>query len=126
MARYIKVNKKVAKFLDLERDRNIVKDGSYLLWQADMLSFGPLTELPQTLEKIGGIALMPHEAREEQDGTVMRPLPVATDERFIVGAEEYAAESEQVCDETQQPTEEYAAESIASTTKKRITKRSKS
>lgn len=84
MARYIKANPKVAKFLDLERDRNTVSDGNYLLWQADMLAFGPLTQLTEILQQIGGIALMAHEAREEQDGTVCRPLPVATDPRFIM------------------------------------------
>lgn len=84
MARYIKANPKVAAFLGIERDRNTVTDGNYLLWQSDMLAFGPLTQLPDTLAQIGGIALMPHEAREEQDGTVVRPLPTATDPRFIV------------------------------------------
>lgn len=84
MARYIKANPKVAKFLNLESDRNTVKDGNYLLWQADMLAFGPLTQLANTLQQIGGIALLPHEAREEQDGTVTRPLPQAIDPRFIV------------------------------------------
>lgn len=86
MARYIKANPKVAQYLHLENDRNTVKDGNYLLWQGDMLAFGPLTQLPKTLQQIGGIALMPHEAREEQDGTYNRPLPVATDERFIMDA----------------------------------------
>lgn len=84
MARYIKANPKVAAFLGLMRDRNTVKDGNYLLWQADMLAFGPLTQLPETLTRIGGLALLAHEAREEQDGTVTRPLPVATDPRFVV------------------------------------------
>lgn len=86
MARYIKVNPKVAKFLHLESDRNTVKDGNYLLWQADMLAFGPLTQLSDTLAKIGGISLLAHEAREEQDGTVSRPLPQASDERFAMPA----------------------------------------
>ena len=45
MARYIKVNPLVADYLNLRNDRNTVKDGNYLLWQADMLRFGPLTEL---------------------------------------------------------------------------------
>lgn len=97
MARYIKANPKVAKFLNLESDRNTVKDGNYLLWQADMLAFGPLTQLADTLQQIGGIALLPHEAREEQDGTVTRPLPQAADPRFIVeptGSETNAGESE--------------------------------
>ena len=84
MARYIKANPKVAAFLHLENDRNTVKDGNYLLWQGDMLAFGPLTQLSVTLEQIGGIALLAHEAREEQEGTVTRELPIATDERFVV------------------------------------------
>ena len=106
MARYIKANPKVAKFLHLENDRNQVKDGNYLLWQQDMLEFGPLTQLSETLEMIGGLALLPHEAREEQDGTVTRPLPRATDERFIIDDPEPEPEPEQQEageGETQQP-----------------------
>jgi len=84
MARYIKANPKVAAYLHLENDRNMVKDGNYLLWQGDMLAFGPLTQLSETLEQIGGIALLAHEAREEQESVVIRKLPTATDERFVV------------------------------------------
>lgn len=94
MARYIKANPKVASFLRVENERNTVKDGNYLLWQADMLKFGPLTQLNEILAQIGGIALMAHEAREEQDGTVTRPLPVATDPRFIMDTEQEAAPAE--------------------------------
>lgn len=94
MARYIKANPKVAKFLNLERDRNTVADGNYLLWQADMLAFGPLTQLSETLQQIGGIALLAHEAREEQDGTVTRPLPVATDPRFVMEEQQPEPEPE--------------------------------
>lgn len=86
MARYIKANPLVAKYLSLENDRNAVKDGNYILWQGDMLAFGPLTRLSETLAAIGAIALMPHEAREEQDGTITRPLPEATDPRFVIAA----------------------------------------
>ena len=82
MARYIKANPLVARYLQLENDRNMVSDGNYLFWQNDMLKFGPLTQLNDILVKIGGIALMPHEARSEQDGTICRPLPMATDARF--------------------------------------------
>lgn len=108
MARYIKANPKVAQYLHLENDRNQVKDGNYLLWQADMLAFGRLTELPQILEQIGGIALAAHEARQEQDGIVVRELPTATDERFIVEKDETEAEQP----ETIEPgnTEDEAAE----------------
>ena len=86
MARYIKANPKVAQFLNLQNDRNTVKDGNYILWQNDLLAFGPLTRLSETLAAIGAIALMPHEAREEQDGTQLRLLPTATDPRFEVPA----------------------------------------
>lgn len=93
MARYIKANPKVAQYLRLANDRNQVKDGNYLLWQADMLAFGRLTELPQILEQIGGIALAAHEARQEQDGTVVRELPTATDARFVVEKDETETET---------------------------------
>ena len=93
MARYIKANPKVAAYLHLENDRNMVKDGNYLLWQGDMLAFGPLTQLSETLEQIGGIALLAHEAREEQEGVVIRELPTATDARFVVTAETDTTES---------------------------------
>ena len=82
MARYIKANPLVAQYLQLEDERNKVSDGNYLFWQNDMLKFGPLTQLNDILVKIGGIALMPHEARSEQDGTICRPLPMAADARF--------------------------------------------
>lgn len=98
MARYIKVNPLVAKYLQLESDRNTVRDGNYLLWQSDMLKFGPLTQLTEILTKIGGIALMPHEAREEQDGTVTRPLPQATDSRFIMQVKENTQDGDLVGD----------------------------
>ena len=125
MARSIKANPTVAAFLGLTRDRNTVKDGNYLLWQADMLAFGPLTQLQETLTQIGGLALLAHEAREEQDGTVTRPLPTPTDPRFIIDAaaqEETPendatgdAEAQQVEEPTQQgESPEEAAEAPAS------------
>ena len=115
MARYIKANPKVAQFLRVENDRNRVKDGNYLLWQADILPLGRLTELPQILEQIGGIVLMAHEARQEQDGTVLRELPTATDQRFVVEKDETPAEDEtkntEVAEEPAEQPTEGAAES---------------
>lgn len=73
-----------------------------MLWQADMLAFGRLTELPSILAQIGGISLQAHEAREEQDGTVLRKLPIATDPRFIEDAQE-PAEDTGMGDETEIP-----------------------
>jgi hypothetical protein len=117
MARYIKANRKVAEYLHLENDRNTVTDGNYLLWQGDMLAFGPLTQLSDTLERIGGLALMPHEAREEQDGTVSRPLPVAKDERFIItDAEQEPAPADEADEEPAQasmPADEAESEETA-------------
>ena len=115
MARYIKANPKVAQFLRVENDRNQVKDGNYLLWQADILPLGRLTDLPQILEQIGGIALMAHEARQEQDGTVVRELPTATDPRFVVEKDETTIEDEakntEVAEEPAEQPTEGAAES---------------
>lgn len=120
MARYIKANPKVAQFLRVENDRNQVKDGNYLLWQADILPLGRLTDLPQILRQIGGIALMAHEARQEQDGTVLRELPTATDQRFVVEKKEVTtetteepAESEESSEETEEPTEPAGDETAA-------------
>lgn len=115
MARYIKANPKVAQFLRVENDRNQVSDGNYLLWQADMLAFGTLVDLPLILQQIGGISLMAHEARQEQDGTVLRELPTATDPRFVVEKDETTAEDEaNNTEEAEEPAEqptEGAAES---------------
>ena len=113
MARYIKANPKVAQFLCVENDRNRVKDGNYLLWQADILPLGRLTELPQILEQIGGIVLMAHEARQEQDGTVVRELPTATDPRFVVEKDETTAESEESSEATEEPAEPAGGETAA-------------
>lgn len=116
MARYIKANRKVAEFLHLESDRNTVSDGNYLLWQADMLAFGPLTQLSETLVQIGGIALLAHEAKEEQDGTVCRPLPVPADPRFIIEEPEPKQEAEPVNDPEGEATEETAGDQSESET----------
>lgn len=111
MARYIKANPKVAAYLHLENDRLKLKDGNYILWQGDMTAFAPLPMLNDTLTKIGAIALMPHEAKQEQDGTVVRPLPIATGERFVMETEkeqtkadtETATNDEQKDDESNSP-----------------------
>lgn len=99
MARYIKANPKVAEFLNIQNDRNTVKDGNYILWQNDMLAFGSLTRLSETLDAIGAIALMPHEAREEQDGIQLRPLPIATDPRFVMAEADSEKDNENNTDD---------------------------
>lgn len=94
MVRYIKVNQKVVQYLHLENDRNKVKDGNYILWLQDIMPLGPLPMLYETLARVGGIALLPHEAREEQYGINNRPLPTATDPEFVVEASAPANEPE--------------------------------
>ena len=98
--------------MHLENDRNQVSDGNYLLWQADMAAFGRIVDLPLILEQIGAIALMAHEAKQEQDGTVCRELPVATDPRFIVETDnqEPEAGAEETTQEPEAGTEEAAQE----------------
>ena len=88
MAKYIKANPLVAKYLKLDKERNTVKDGNFLLWQGDMTAFGKLTDLYGIAARIGGLVLEPYEARQEQDGSVTRPLPQATDERFKTVSED--------------------------------------
>lgn len=82
MAIYIKANHLVAKALKVEDVRIETQDGCFILWQADMLRFGTLFQLPEIIERIGAIALTPTEAREEQDGIKLRKLPLATEEQF--------------------------------------------
>ena len=107
MARYIKANPKVVDYLNLRDYRNKLRDGNYLLWQRDMTAFGPLPNLADTLTRIGAIALLPHEAREEQDGTNLRPLPTATDPNFVV---ETVATSTEETPAEETPAEETPAE----------------
>lgn len=84
MERYVKVNRKVVEFLGLQNDRTQFRDGNFLLWMQDLMVFGNLINFRSTLSQIGAIALTGEEAREEQDGVTNRPLPTATDERFII------------------------------------------
>lgn len=85
MERYVKVNRKVAEFLHLENDRTQFKDGNFLLWMQDIMVFGSLINFQGILAQIGAVALDGDAAREEQDGKCTHLLPVATDERFIIG-----------------------------------------
>lgn len=84
MAIYIKANPLVAKYLGLTNDRNQLPDGNFLLWQCDIMRLGPLSRIAETAEDIGAVLLTPTEAKQEQDGKVLRPLPTANDPRFII------------------------------------------
>lgn len=84
MERYVKVNRKVVEFLGLQNDRTQFRDGNFLLWMQDLMVFGNLINFERILSQIGAIPLTGEEARQEQDGVMNRPLPTATDERFII------------------------------------------
>jgi len=88
MARYIKATPKIAEYLGLTGVRNKLKDGNYLLWQADMLKFGPLADLASTLSKIGAVSLTPEQAKQEQDGKLTTDLPEPADSQFEDSASE--------------------------------------
>lgn len=98
MALFIKANPKVAEHLGLTEVRNRMPDGNYMLWQADMLAFAPIPLILETCKQIGALALQPHEARQEQDGEICRPLPEALDERFRI---EQPAEEEPVGEDSE-------------------------
>lgn len=108
MAKYIKANPKVAEHLGLTKLRCMLPDGNYLLWQADLLRFGPLTQMAESAAKIGAIILLPHEAKEEQIGAMCRQLPEATDIRFFVPApavdeQEQASEEPEESEDPEEP-----------------------
>lgn len=94
MERYVKANPKVVKHLHLQDDRTQFKDGNYLLWIQDLLPFGNLIDFQQILAQIGAVAMDGEGARDEQNGLICHPLPVATDERFIVENSQEAEDNE--------------------------------
>lgn len=84
MAYYIKANPKVAAHLGVETMRRRLRDGNYLLWQADLLPLGSAADLPEITRSVGGLLLTHKEALAEIEGRTCRALPAATDARFAV------------------------------------------
>ncbi len=80
--KYIKANSKVAGHLGLTADRKQLPDGSYLLWQFDLMPLGGNND--ETIERVGGVGLTAQQAKEEASGASCRPLPVATDPQFVI------------------------------------------
>lgn len=112
MSYYIKVNRKVFDFLSLPNRPMQLPDGNYLLWQADMLAFGPLYMLQETCATIGAVALTPGQAAAEQRGLLVTPLPQATDPRFIMDE----ADTEADADDTAQPVDDAGEDSMETET----------
>lgn len=81
---YYKVNAKVAEYLNLTAERNMTKDGNYILWVADINRFGSLVNISGILEDIGGVALSSADVVKELRGEMSAKLPVPKDARFVV------------------------------------------
>ena len=81
---YYKVNAKVAEYLNLTAERNMTKDGNYILWVADINRFGSLANISGILEDIGGVALSSADVVKELRGEMSTKLPEPKDARFVV------------------------------------------
>ena len=81
---YYKVNAKVAEYLNLTAERNMTKDGNYILWVADINRFGSLVNIGGILEDIGGVALSSADVVKELRGEMSTKLPEPKDARFVV------------------------------------------
>ena len=81
---YYKVNAKVAEYLNLTAERNMTKDGNYILWVADINRFGSLVNISGILEDIGGVALSSADVVKELRGEMSTKLPEPKDARFII------------------------------------------
>ena len=81
---YYKVNAKVAEYLNLTAERNMTKDGNYILWVADINRFGSLANISGILEDIGGVALSSADVVKELRGEMSTKLPEPKDARFVI------------------------------------------
>ncbi len=77
---YIKANPKVAEYLGISGERYHFSDGNVMLWKFDLMPLGGNNEL--TLRRIGAVGMTSTQARAEQRGETVTPLPVAEDEQF--------------------------------------------
>ena len=91
---YYKVNAKVAEYLNLTAERNMTKDGNYILWVADINRFGSLVNISGILEDIGGLALSSADVVKELRGEMSTKLPEPKDARFVVKSAVSASDNE--------------------------------
>lgn len=91
---YYKVNARVAEYLNLTAERNMTKDGNYILWVADINRFGSLVNISGILEDIGGVALSSADVVKELRGEMSTKLPVPKDARFVVKSAVSASDNE--------------------------------
>lgn len=79
--KYIKAPKELAIHLGLKFSRPQFPDGTYLLWDRDLLRYGNSDSFDTLIPALGCVVLSPEEVRAEQDGGTPAELPEATDER---------------------------------------------
>ena len=91
---YYKVNARVAEYLNLTAERNMTKDGNYILWVADINRFGSLVNISGILEDIGGVALNSTDVVKELRGEMSTKLPEPKDARFVVKPAVSASDNE--------------------------------
>lgn len=89
MIYYYKVNEAVVRKLGLTEVRKRLQDGNYIIWFLDMKSL--MIELgsesfDDLKAQVGALALTPLEAKEEQDGKVLRNLPEPTLLEFVMSS----------------------------------------
>ena len=106
---YYKVNARVAEYLNLTAERNMTKDGNYVLWVADINRFGSLVNISGILEDIGGVALSSADVVKELRGEMSTKLPVPKDARFVVKSAVSASDNEGTGGHTDNTTNEEAA-----------------
>jgi hypothetical protein len=89
MIYYYKVNEAVVRKLGLTEVRKRLQDGNYIIWFLDMKSL--MMELgsdsfDELKAQVGALSLTPLEAKQEQDGKVMRNMPEPTLPEFVMNA----------------------------------------
>ena len=106
---YYKVNAKVAEYLNLTAERNMTKDGNYILWVADINRFGSLANISGILEDIGGVVLSSADVVKELRGEMSTKLPEPKDARFVVKSAVSASDNEGTGGHTDNTANEEAA-----------------
>ena len=106
---YYKVNAKVAEYLNLTAERNMTKDGNYILWVADINRFGSLVNISGILEDIGGVALSSADVVKELRGEMSTKLPEPKDARFVVKSAVSASDNDNAGGHTDNTANEEAA-----------------
>ena len=106
---YYKVNPRVAEYLNLTAERNMTKDGNYILWVADINRFGSLVNISGILEDIGGVVLSSADVVKELRGEMSTKLPEPKDARFVVKFAVSASDNEGAGGNTDNTANEEAA-----------------